>query len=501
MKKGTFILCTALLIIFQISAHAQIQRGVLGDYDTENFPSVSFIWSTPDPDILTPSQFTIIEDDKRLDFTVTVLPPDYTDIPDANILFLVEDMASHTGQMAFAKKLLHRFFTETGFNKSDKFNIATFNRKEYSTDILNFLSPSFTNDIETLERLMADYEGSNKYYKDYPRHTDLYLAINEGIEKLRSLPDDNFGAIFVITAGLNIKASGASTEMETVRRKSLDSGVPVYTITFPIYGDAPEMSILATDTYGLNCIAETADEAINNLKNYYRNIDKRIYGQHYEITFESLSERDGEAHSINLFVDKVHQAIPQYFAPKMTLGIWIKEHIVLSIALILIISAAIGIAVWLLIRNKNKNKAAFVGISKKLSDIEKDKKRLEKEKEEHDRQRAQEIERAKEQDLLKLMQLKNLYPRLDCTDNDNKFIHYISQVKTKIGRDNDNDLIFKSITVSRHHAEITFNGEGFEITDKKSTNKVIVNGNFIDRKTLANGDIIGLGEAVIIFYC
>ena len=231
MKKGTFLLCTALLIISQISTHAQIQRGVLGDYDTENFPSVSFIWSTPDPDILTPSQFTIIEDDKRLDFTVTVLPPDYTDVPDANILFLVEDMASHTGQMAFAKKLLHRFFTETGFNKSDKFNIATFNRKEYSTDILNFLSPSFTNDIETLERLMADYEGSNKYYKDYPRHTDLYLAINEGIEKLRSLPDDNFGAIFVITAGLNITSSSLQLKRIMLQTKIIIKYLNIFFIS------------------------------------------------------------------------------------------------------------------------------------------------------------------------------------------------------------------------------------------------------------------------------
>ena len=64
----------------------------------------------------------------------------------------------------------------------------------------------------------------------------------------------------------------------------------------------------------------------------------------------------------------------------------------------------------------------------------------------------------------------------------------------------DNDIVLDNGSVSRYHAELVFNGSGFDIVDKGSTNKVIVNGVFQSRAALKNGDIIGLGEAVITFY-
>ena len=67
------------------------------------------------------------------------------------------------------------------------------------------------------------------------------------------------------------------------------------------------------------------------------------------------------------------------------------------------------------------------------------------------------------------------------------------------GRDTDNDLILTSDSISRHHANLLFTGSGFEIRDLGSTNKVIVNGVFVERATLTNGDIIGLGEVVIYY--
>ena len=119
-------------------------------------------------------------------------------------------------------------------------------------------------------------------------------------------------------------------------------------------------------------------------------------------------------------------------------------------------------------------------------------KRKHKEQEEHKRkQQEEEAER--------LMRIKNLYPRLKCEVDSEMFTYMIQTSHTKIGRDADNDVVMKNETVSRHHAEIVFTGGGFDIIDRGSTNKVILNGQFVERASLKSGDVIGLGEAVIIF--
>lgn len=94
----------------------------------------------------------------------------------------------------------------------------------------------------------------------------------------------------------------------------------------------------------------------------------------------------------------------------------------------------------------------------------------------------------------------NYYPRLQCKSGYDNFTYNIVNPRTTIGRERDNNLILSHPTVSKHHAEIVSTGVGFEIIDKGSTNRVIVNGQFFQRTMLRNGDIIGLGEAVLTFY-
>ena len=86
-----------------------------------------------------------------------------------------------------------------------------------------------------------------------------------------------------------------------------------------------------------------------------------------------------------------------------------------------------------------------------------------------------------------------------CRFGNNSYTHNINTLHTTIGRERDNDLVINHATVSRHHAEIVSTDAGFEIIDKGSANKVIVNGQFFQRKMLRDGDIIGLGEVVITF--
>jgi len=98
------------------------------------------------------------------------------------------------------------------------------------------------------------------------------------------------------------------------------------------------------------------------------------------------------------------------------------------------------------------------------------------------------------------IQHNNSFPRLQCRAGYDNFTYNITKPRTTIGRGHDNDVVLNHLTVSRHHAEIVNNGYGYEIIDLGSTNKVIVNGDFFQRKILMDGDIFGLGEAVLTFY-
>src|SRR5947209_20578586 len=62
-----------------------------------------------------------------------------------------------------------------------------------------------------------------------------------------------------------------------------------------------------------------------------------------------------------------------------------------------------------------------------------------------------------------------------------------------IGRKPDNDLQLLFDTISRKHAEITSEGDGYYILDKGSSSGTLVNSQQITRAKLAGGDIIFIG--------
>lgn len=63
-----------------------------------------------------------------------------------------------------------------------------------------------------------------------------------------------------------------------------------------------------------------------------------------------------------------------------------------------------------------------------------------------------------------------------------------------IGRLGDNDLQLDDPYVSRHHAEITFDGENYSFRDKGSTSGSFVNGNKVAEKVLRSEDKVNLGR-------
>lgn len=66
-----------------------------------------------------------------------------------------------------------------------------------------------------------------------------------------------------------------------------------------------------------------------------------------------------------------------------------------------------------------------------------------------------------------------------------------------IGRSNDVDFRLPDTGVSRHHAEITWDGQQAIVVDLQSTNGTSINGMRIDNWLLADGDVITVGHSNI----
>ena len=72
-----------------------------------------------------------------------------------------------------------------------------------------------------------------------------------------------------------------------------------------------------------------------------------------------------------------------------------------------------------------------------------------------------------------------------------------------IGRDNENDIVIESITVSRCHAVLLHDAAGVRLIDLESTNGTSVNGVPVPSDEpvhLDNGNIIQLGQVQARYY-
>ena len=78
--------------------------------------------------------------------------------------------------------------------------------------------------------------------------------------------------------------------------------------------------------------------------------------------------------------------------------------------------------------------------------------------------------------------------------------HPITSVAFRIGRQEDNDLVVKDPSISRHHAEIHRRRDGtFTITDLESMNGVFVNNKKQRKATLTDGDSVEIGDVAMTF--
>lgn len=515
-KLLSFLLFSAVAM----SLSAQMQRGLKDSYILDSFPKVSFVWNTADMDEINHSRFALYEDGESVEFMVEALPVDEESAVKKNILFLWEDMADHNSQSYFTRELLSRFFSEVAVDSNNCFEVAVFDRqKDTEKSVLKPLVGQFTSDGQYLANVIMSYETNSRTYSAFPLQTDLYQAINEGIDML---PADRAGVIVVVTAGLNMKAVGASTEMETVRKKAFGTGVPIYVVKYPLAGNTPEVNLLSESTHGVVISSTTdIDVAVDNLKQNYHALNSRIQGRDYRFTFISKSEHDGKPHPLRLTVDKMRRPLPPFVAPKLNFFQWLVKNWWIAVIVVLVVASIVVLYISSAKKREKEREQSNLSMQEQLRHQQEESERrslemmdaMRSEQESRDRAAKEAAEQAllaaEEERLGKLMQTKNLFPRLQCQAGTEVFCYTIAKPRITMGREADNDVAFtmknesfNNQTISGHHAEIVFNGSAFEVFNRSHsyTQGIIVNGQFYQQYTLRSGDMIGLGEAVVTFY-
>jgi pSer/pThr/pTyr-binding forkhead associated (FHA) protein len=98
--------------------------------------------------------------------------------------------------------------------------------------------------------------------------------------------------------------------------------------------------------------------------------------------------------------------------------------------------------------------------------------------------------------------LMALYAQLDITEANHPDRNIAVRDTATIGRDNDNDIVLESTTVSRCHALLLREADQLLLLDLESTNGTLVNGMTArpDKPVrLADGDSIRFGEVVACY--
>ena len=498
-------------LAFSLSGFAQVFN-----VQDSLFPTISFEWREYGMIQRTNADFSLTENEQR---NPTLQMVELPDREGKNVLFLWEDMAVRRRQFDTFREVLNLFFDGISEN-SDRFNAAVFNRRPFDNDAsignLRYLSDSFVPRREILNRI-NDYQRSTARFTDEPARPDLYASIETA---LNNLSNDGSYMIVLMTSGFNVSARlGRSSQsprylISTARERN----IPIFVVYYPHLDNnniPEELNNIASGTNAGQVInAGNTREAANRLIAYYRALNMRTY----RFTFET-EQTDAAGHREAWLQTPsgreriTFDAPPQLVTGVTVIKLWIQGNLVLFICLLLLFIALVVLAVWFIIRYVNKRKKQLkeeidannaenqhkIDELKRQQAEEKHKREAEEKRKQAEKERkAREAEEAR---LLAMMQTKNLFPRLLCQAGSENFTYNIGKIYTTIGRKgHNNDVEFDSDKVSRKHAEIIFTGGGFDIIDKGSTNKVIINGQFFQRATLKNGDIIGLGEVVITFY-
>jgi len=522
MKKIALL----LVMIFNIGIYAQNDIKQIGDFNTENFPTVKFKINLSNPDVKNADDFLLSENNKKRDFELKLLPVKVVDST-KNILIIWEDMthSSHSLQFDTFKYILKKSIP--GFvNQGDKVNIAIFDRNRKGKTPLRFLLEDYTDDIDKLITAIDDYKRKNDRFSNQIS-SDLYNSIYDGIKKLKNdFPNKN-KAILVLSAGKNLEISNYNSIGDIIifARKNK---VPVYSLQYMLW-EHENIDALANESYGkffhiqgtykLNG-NHSKDAAVDSVIDFLNNSPSRYQGQNYLFTYDSEYKKDGKLHTVELKVDDSKKTL-NFKVPNCDLICIFKEKpyiyggSLFGFLLLLLL--------FLLWRRKKKKKEKKLEELKQMEveemlrkqeeeiEMQKEKAKMieqkvaserewfEKQKRLQEQKKQQKLLEEQQKQIIKEIKQTGGFPRLIISSGNDKFEYNIFKPETTIGRNANNDIQLNDTYVSGNHIKIYFDNGDFYLRDLNSRNGTLIGKKKVTTAKLQHTNVIVLGKTNIMF--
>ena len=519
------LLLSFLCFLWLLPVFAQVE---IKDFDTKNFPQVSFTLRSYDPAVRTKDEVRILEEDTW----VSVRNLESLGAPSVPAVKSVLFLWDLRGKESFVPEMLVDFFNgmaaTSQSNDRLKVNVAVFRSDEEGNPIYTPLFSSFTSDLLGMrDRVIEEAE---KELTETASSSNIVWALQQAIAQMKTLPAGEAKAIVLCTAGKNNQDSGFETM--PIVTQARENRIQIYVVN--IAGDKMGETLskdLSSRTYGMYLLSEGSFETMEKrmeqkdmftfsfsenetINTWVNDLPQRWAGNAYRVTFVSRFSKIGQAKELKVWLGDESDS-KTYNVPKYTFGNWIKDHLVLFFILLFVAIAGVGTGLFFFIRYLRD-----VAADKREEEEKKEeeRKRLKEEQEtlkrkldvaENEKRKQQEQEKAKKKvaqrqerlDALNaLMHSKNIKARVLVSTMTGSFESMVVSAENTIGSAEDNNIVIQDKTVSRHHAILYFDGQTFVIRDLNSTNGIVMNGFKVDDLKLRNGDSVSLGKAILKIY-
>ncbi|MBO4587616.1 MAG: FHA domain-containing protein [Bacteroidales bacterium] len=522
MKK----ICVFVAVV--MSALSVSAQGLIRDVNTEQFPLVTVCVESYNPDSITANQIHLFEGGVEVSVKKdSIASKPIGETAKTNVLVLWDQRDPVV--LSYVSDLFEGMKIAKGNNADIKANVSVFRRNENRKMDYKKLANAFSSKMDELRgKVLTEGEREDQ---SVSQTIDLGYVLTNAISQISECPANEAKAIVLYSVG---KMSGESgSDMSKVVSMAKEKRIQIYVVN--INGSDVDEDLsrsLSSDTYGqyINSNSGTALNQWGGQKSsahafyipenervcsWITNLPKRWSGREYVISFTSNeSKRTGENKSLK--VDLANDSVTgTYSIPNITFGYWIKTHLILFICLLVVLLAGIGVGVFFLIRwlrdvaEERKEEADKISSERKRMKSEQEMLRRRVEASESERQRKIEEEASREKDqqrqeqlanINQIMRQKNIQARLMVSTMTGLAEHTIDTAECTIGSASDNMVVINDSTVSRHHALLYFNGEGFVLKDLNSTNGIVMNGIKVKDVKLRNGDQLSLGKTMIKIY-
>jgi len=534
MKK----LIIFIVIVFSVQLLTAQNIKIENPANIDKFPNIEFTVNLKNSAQLDKEAISVSENGNSLYFDLKVKKHDSSN--KKNILFIFEDMTSaihcstrdafkYCKQKEFYKQLLTGSLN--GFaNKGDNINIAVFDRSRNGKTPLRFIQKDYTDDTETLLKSLNEKNFSKYDHFSYNKSSDLYNAINDGIEDLNSKFTKQNSILVVLSAGYNNPSSNQQTT-ETLKDLAIKNNIPIYMIQYPIW-EHRSMKTFIQSTNGrfLYANKKNIKQAQDSLINFMNNAVEKINGYDYTINTSTDNKPDGTMQTFLVKMGNQSKEV-SYVAKCSNFNCWYKYNKGLFFGLIFGLIIVVGLIIFFVTKNKQKMQNISTqqdilaqevkskpvvdqemqgNLAKTQQEIERLKQQQLKEKSQYEAEKRQrlaeekrlaEAKRKAEQDKFILEQMKRSgpLPKLSYEIDGQYFQCVIDKAEKSFGRKNS-DCIVDSNYVSRAQFTIYFKDGNYYLKNLSKTNGTIVNGNKVNQSILLNDrDLIIVGPIGFTF--